>query len=103
MKGIVFFVVFSVASAYDSAGASWYDLSCAGWLNMECSNWMRCYTDGQYNRNSTKIACEYAGLEFNGNACWAKKFRLTMFTNYDNCRDIAPHACPRYLNDAYSG
>ncbi|KAJ9070085.1 hypothetical protein DSO57_1011918 [Entomophthora muscae] len=66
---------------------------------MECSNWMRCYTDGQYNRNSTKRACERAGLVFNGNACWAKKFHLTALKSHDNCNDIASRFCPRYCKN----
>ncbi|KAJ9089035.1 hypothetical protein DSO57_1016975, partial [Entomophthora muscae] len=57
---------------------------------------MRCYTDGQYNRNSTKIACEDAGLEFNGNACWAREFRFRVGKHFVHCEDIAPHYCPHF-------
>ncbi|KAJ9070087.1 hypothetical protein DSO57_1011920 [Entomophthora muscae] len=103
MKSIVFSVVFSVVSAYDSSGASWYDLSCAGWLNRECSSWMRCYFNGEYSRNNTKLACERADLTFNGNACWARKFYLTQRKHYDNCRDIAPNFCPRFYGKKAGG
>ncbi|KAJ9051773.1 hypothetical protein DSO57_1001531 [Entomophthora muscae] len=93
MKCLILTVVLSVASAYDASGASWHDFDCAGWLGNECACWMRCYNNGKYNQSNIKAGCEAAGLEFDGNKCWAKILRGKLLGGNQRCFNLAAKFC----------
>ncbi|KAJ9059343.1 hypothetical protein DSO57_1003168 [Entomophthora muscae] len=91
-----------ISVAYNPLGASLRDFACARWLGNECSYWMRCYINGSFNRNHTEEGCVKAGLEFNGNACWARRIRGKLFGGNKNCPYLASTFCPRTAGMYYT-
>ncbi|KAJ9059344.1 hypothetical protein DSO57_1007142 [Entomophthora muscae] len=73
----------------------WRDLRCSGLVGGPCASWMRCYNNGMYSKNDTKLGCKAAGLHFNGNACWARVLNGRLFGGIQNCPQLAKKHCPR--------
>ncbi|KAJ9078519.1 hypothetical protein DSO57_1005962 [Entomophthora muscae] len=117
MKCLNLVFLLSFVSALDPPDEAPSDSSCTSWFGTKCANWMRCYINGEYSKDNTKAGCKEAGLEFNGNACWAEK-RVGLrhseskkrparadrnnFARYRNCTSLAPINCPNSGNgDVY--